>query len=465
LNLQSYLAKTYYLYLLFSSRAIVQNDDLRSEAPLSNLLFYNDYWGTPLSHSGSHKSYRPLTSLTFRANYGVSSRSFHLTNVLFHAIATYLFVVYSRHVLPKGKSCVMGGKSASALISGMMFAVHPIHTEAVAGIVGRAEVLSAVFFFSALIAYHRHMRKRNVSGSVGVKVRNNSGKSDANGNVVAFNKGLGKEVSWHENKYLALTALFAACAMFSKEQGITVLGVCFATDLISRGNRGLEAKKRSLMCLVLTAAGLLSLRARAMGFSAPKFAKADNPAASHESAIARALTFLHLPLINARLLLCPDKLSFDWSMDAVPVIDSVADVRNLFTVAFYAVVFLVAKTKVVPLLFRPSSKSERLVAVCSLLMALPFLPASNLLFYVGFVVAERVLYVPSVGLCLLVGHGASRLLKRRRQMAGILLMVALVACAAKTLSRNHDWGDEERLYRSGIAVNPPKGKGEAELTF
>uniref|UniRef100_A0A8W7P8V9 DUF1736 domain-containing protein n=1 Tax=Anopheles coluzzii TaxID=1518534 RepID=A0A8W7P8V9_ANOCL len=44
------------------------------------------------------------------------------------------------------------------------------------------------------------------------------------------------------------------------------------------------------------------------------------------------------------------------------------------------------------------------------LLALPFLPASNLLFYVGFVVAERILYLPSVGYCLLVGLGAGALI-------------------------------------------------------
>ncbi len=49
----------------FFSRAILKNPDLQSDTPKIN-LFYNDFWGTPLTHSGSHKSYRPLCVLTFR---------------------------------------------------------------------------------------------------------------------------------------------------------------------------------------------------------------------------------------------------------------------------------------------------------------------------------------------------------------------------------------------------------------
>ena len=58
-------------------------------------LLTSDYWGVPLSHSESHKSYRPLTSLSFRLNYlmsGPDPRSFHLTNVLLHGLVSLLFM-------------------------------------------------------------------------------------------------------------------------------------------------------------------------------------------------------------------------------------------------------------------------------------------------------------------------------------------------------------------------------------
>lgn len=94
------------------------------------------------------------------------------------------------------------------------------------------------------------------------------------------------------------------------------------------------------------------------------------------------------------------------------------------------------------------------------LIIFPFLPASNLFFYVGFVVAERVLYVPSAGFCLLIGIASVRLWKNERMRgyfcAGFVLV--LVGFSAKTVLRNRDWRNEESLYRSAIPFNPPKGR-------
>lgn len=106
------------------------------------------------------------------------------------------------------------------------------------------------------------------------------------------------------------------------------------------------------------------------------------------------------------------------------------------------------------------------VAVSLGFLVFPFLPASNLFFYVGFVIAERILYLPSVGACLVVGaaiSGCYRLARRsgsRTRGRAVLLATAILIAvmSAKTLVRNADWRDEESLYRSALHVNPPKGK-------
>ena len=368
-----------------------------------------------------------------------------------------------------------------ALLAGLMFALHPVHTEAVAGVVGRAEVLSAVFFFAALLSYHRHVELRR-EGECGESGKGRARGSDPNGNVLLAKKKTSVTAHAHrpghrETAFLGLTVALAALAMFSKEQGVTVLGVCFANDLLRRPGGMSGAKKRSLAALAASAAALLALRARAMGFSPPRFASADNPASAEDSAAARALTFLFLPALNFWLLLCPSRLSFDWSMDAVPVVRSVADARNLATLAFYSALGAAFATRVWPLLpgcrqaaasavaGSRGGRSDRLAAACLSLMALPFLPASNLFFYVGFVVAERVLYIPSAGFCLLSGCGAATALSwaRGRPAAARAAVAAILLCALlggglRTAIRNRDWADEEGLYRSGIQINPPKGK-------
>ncbi|KAI4462967.1 protein o-mannosyl-transferase tmtc2 [Holotrichia oblita] len=108
-------------------------------------------------------------------------------------------------------------------------------------------------------------------------------------------------------------------------------------------------------------------------------------------------------------------------------------------------------------------KAAVLLAVAFL--ALPFLPATNLLFYVGFVVAERVLYLPSAGWCLLCGIGAAKMwdLRKYRPMMTIAVFVVVLAFCTKTVLRNMDWFDEDSLYRSAIPINPPKATSHVQL--
>lgn len=133
-------------FVFDDSSAVVDNQDLRSHIHPWWTLFKNDFWGTPICHESSHKSYRPLTVLTYRWNYAVAELnpwSYHLVNVLLHLISVLLFHHLSkRFIEPSG-----------SLAAAILFALHPVHVEAVTGIVGRAELLSAIFVFASLIIY------------------------------------------------------------------------------------------------------------------------------------------------------------------------------------------------------------------------------------------------------------------------------------------------------------------------
>lgn len=128
--------------------------------------------------------------------------------------------------------------------------------------------------------------------------------------------------------------------------------------------------------------------------------------------------------------------------------------------------------------------SSAAVLISLSILVLPFIPATNIFFYVGFVVAERILYLPSVGYCLLVGLGLGKLINSQinvdddksvrvrncnsdgrrvgnngKSIAAIVCLIVLISTFSfKTVIRNRDWYDEESLYRSAINVNPPKGK-------
>ena len=104
--------------------AVLENADVLWETPWTNIL-WNDFWGKPLQLNSSHKSYRPLSVATFRLNYvwhGHSPMGYHVVNVVLHAVVCYLYV----------QLCALIFNSVwPALLAGLLFAAHPIHTEAV----------------------------------------------------------------------------------------------------------------------------------------------------------------------------------------------------------------------------------------------------------------------------------------------------------------------------------------------
>ncbi|XP_017047615.1 protein O-mannosyl-transferase TMTC1 isoform X2 [Drosophila ficusphila] len=451
-------------------RAILANGDVTGLRPLAHLL-RNDFWGTPLQDSGSHGSWRPLCVLSFRLNFlagGLTPAGYHLVNVLLHCVATWLVFLVGRTLLPS---------RIGVLAAGALFAAHPAHSEAVAGLVGRADLAACICYLLSYLSYRRHMLNRE----------------------------------WGS---LVLTIILALAALLCKETAITALLLCGLCDVLFAVNRESSDKHRfrSLSILTITLLSAAYCRLSLLPRPSTAFSAADNPAAHETCFWTRTLTFLYLPVANFRLLLWPQELSFDWGMEAIPRIRTLWDPRNILSVGFYGSLFTVLWRRSglsrstasmdfaevahisLPLLRRlggnschnwlgltcechhqlaaPSHRSAP--ATCSkssfwpgsfmgvAFIVLPFLPASNLLFYVGLVMAERVLYLPSVGYCLLFGLGFGHLWQRvnscRRSKMMLLCALGLLlgVHGLRTFRRNLDWRDEEQLFRSAIRVNPPK---------
>lgn len=143
--------------ILFCRRAILANPDVIGHTPIK-ALFENDFWGTPLSDPGSHGSYRPLCVATYRLNYafsGFKPWSYHFLNIMFHCTATALVVTTAKRLLPA--YCMRVGTA----VAGLTFAAHPIHTEAVAGVVGRADLAACNLFLLSFLLYSEHMQLRD----------------------------------------------------------------------------------------------------------------------------------------------------------------------------------------------------------------------------------------------------------------------------------------------------------------
>ena len=125
--------------------AIERNPVVQDAAGGWRAALGTDFWGTPLADARSHHSYRPLAVLTlwFDRHLGMPGASgFHLTNVLLHAAATSLVCSLAALALP--------GRRAVALGAALLFATHPLNTEATAYCVGRADLLAAVLGLAGL---------------------------------------------------------------------------------------------------------------------------------------------------------------------------------------------------------------------------------------------------------------------------------------------------------------------------
>lgn len=117
--------------------------DVQGGTKLLSLL-KNDFWGRSMADVTSHKSYRPLTVLTYRLNrllFGSGPFSFHVVNVLLHAWLVNRFFWFVRY---------LGLDSSHSFLTVILFGLHPVNSESVANCVGRAEILSAHFFLSAI---------------------------------------------------------------------------------------------------------------------------------------------------------------------------------------------------------------------------------------------------------------------------------------------------------------------------
>ena len=103
----------------------------------------------------------------------------------------------------------------------------------------------------------------------------------------------------------------------------------------SAATRRAEKALESISVIITSGVALMAARLYLTGPEVPEFAAADNPASQAESAVTRTLTFWYLPVFNFRLMVWPRWLSFDWSMDAVPLVESVLDFRVFVTLMFY----------------------------------------------------------------------------------------------------------------------------------
>jgi tetratricopeptide (TPR) repeat protein len=402
---------------------ILNNPSIRGLGNAATLLA-SDYW-----EPRSSGLYRPVTALSFALNFSLGEldpRGYHLMNIALHGCVGVLVWLLSRLVF---------ADAAVAAGAALLFATHAVHTEPVASVgAGRAELLSAAFFLLSLLCHVLRSRA-----------------------AVRHPRAL---------YALGLGAFFLA--LLSKESAVTLLGVVWLHDLAfgPHARRGLlrdalrvlrAGFRRVYAGYLLVAVLALAARLAALGEGrvVPAVPFDDNPLA--ELALPwRVTNGLQVALRYAALLAVPRHLSYDYSYNQIPLLDTLGDPL--------AIAALLLSACTVWLALRSYHASRALFFALGFGL-ITFSVVSNLVLPIGTILGERLLYLPSLGFCWLFALGARRLTqwlphgaRARTAVYAVVLALAVGLHGWRSVERIPDWRSPAALFLRDVETCPNSAK-------
>jgi hypothetical protein len=383
-------------FILDDVLIVAANEQIRTIQPLHFLL--QPYWGEQLNGG----IYRPLTILSFSLEYSIWqgwAPGFRLVNLLLHVLNGWLVFLLARSIL---RSDLAGLASAG------LYVAHPVHTEAVVGIVGRSELLAAAFFFAGWLA---------------------------------FRQG---------RTWCAAVAYFIS--LLAKESAIMLPAIIALEMLCAEGGvQKIRDSWNRFAVLGATAMAYLGLRFYVLGtLGIP----------SVNQYLHGSLTFWERWITSGRvflryfgLLLWPVQVAGDYDFNSVPV----ATLRDwdawlglmLVAACIFAAVRFARR--------RPG------LSFGILFFFLALLPVSNWIMPIALLMAERFLYLPLFGFALLAGSfwaGIPDQRIRRLTAAGVLSIAAILC-----IGHNYIWQDKLTFHRNLVRVSPQNARGRLGYGF
>ncbi len=392
----------------FDDKAIVRDNPRLSSPGRAGEIFTSHYFGGPLSNA---KNYRPVVLLTYalqRWTTGTDPLPFHVVNVALHVGTTLLLAAWL---------LALGMARGPSLAAAALFAVVPIHVEAVTGIVGRAELLVASLVFLAALLFRR--------ATDGPRLR-----------------------SW---PYAGALVAFLL-AVFTKENAVVLPGVVVLGELLRRdadeplGPR-LRRKVLAFAGLLVPILALAAVRLFAMGGLVSKkeaFFDLDNPLAPLPH-LLRAANGLWILLRYVAKTFVPLGLVADHSAHALDLVTSLSDPRagaGLAALLGFVAVGLA------------SLRRHPLVSLGIALFLGTILPTSNVFFPIGTIYGDRLAYLPSAGLLAAAAGLVAALPVLSSGLRAAVLGVLLATYAGATVARNEVFRDDERLFDEMVAKVP-----------
>lgn len=373
--------------------------------------FGESYWGP----ARGDDLYRPLTILGFSLQWalrGGSPLPFHVMNVVLYAACSVGVLWLARSVMP----------GAAALFAALVFAAHPVHVEAVGNVVGQAELLVALVVIAAVGLYIRDRRAGPLRG---------------------------RTTMWIALLYLG--------GLLVKEHAVVLPLLLLAAELaiVSRPRTRDDAAAVRLLLLLLTLVlvAYLTLRLSVIGRLT---GDVPHPGIAELGVVGRAWVMLGLGPDLARVLLWPARLSADYSPQLVAVMPSPA----LAHIPAALILLVLGGLLVV------SARRSNAARFGALWLAVGLLLPSNLPVPTGVLMAERTLFLPSVGLALLLGLAFAASWRSQRAWApaarvGICAVLAMGAM--RSSARQGAWQDNAAVISTMLAEAPTLYRGHQML--
>jgi hypothetical protein len=374
------------------------------------------YW--PVDYGRELGLWRPTTTALLGLQHVVSGGApllFHTVNVAGHVLASTLVLLLLAELMPLG----------AALAAALVFAVHPVHVEAVANVVGIAEVASTAALLGACLI---HVRS-------------------------------GPGARWRS---VLLVGLLYAVGFGAKESAVTLPGIVFLIDAARRRigfydlGAYLRDEWRTYAVLAVIAAVLLAGRFAVLGSLASPLGPLG---ADLLQEIPRIWTLAEVWTHYVRLWVFPLDLASDYAPNVIPISlgwHATNTVGALLAMGVLTMTWVAWR--------RPEARSDvltaRMAAFGVLWFVISISPVSNTVFLSGVLLAERTLYLPSVGLAAATGWLVMRLARERPRGAWIALGLALSLAMARTWTRTPTWADNEAMTTALVSQYPQSGRSQ-----
>ncbi|HOI09151.1 MAG TPA: tetratricopeptide repeat protein [Myxococcota bacterium] len=422
---------------------VLKNADIRS---LDNVpgMFLRPWAGGveyALGQAQNRPYFRPMAEASMALDWaiggGANAVVFHATNLLLHVAAALLLLVWLRRLFrPAGAPGTDDrGHALLPTIAALLWAVHPVHTEAVNLVTYRTTLISGLATFAVLALLGRPWAAP--AAAVGASLAD-GGQAGARRRFLALlRRRAGDPAPDPRVRIVAACVAFAA-GLLAKEVTLVTPGLLLLADV---AGRGLDGRRILRVYVPMAVIGLAYLALRATMTGAGVYDFFDGMSPFERAAMVPRVFFLYVRLAVMPHPLCP---FYDWSILGIP--------RSWLEPDILAGTLLMAGALAGTAL---AWRRAPLAAFGLAFFLLALLPVSHVVPFFD-AAGERFLYVPLAGLAIAVA-GAALALRRSAMLARLgraLAVVALVAFAALTFHRSTEWRDSETALRALVRDFP-----------